>query len=441
MVPSASVPQEQPAAPTLELWGGAEYTCNRVADHYFDQMELSGHATRLSDLDLFAELGLRTLRTGLLWERHEREPNWRWSDQRLDRMRELGLRPIASLVHHGSGPHHTSLLDPEFPQKLARYAREVAERYPWLDAYTPVNEPHTTARFSGMYGLWYPHHRSQRSCLRALLNQLKGIVLSTHAIREVNPEALLIQTDDVGNICGTESLRPVWETLNACQWLPYDLLCGRVGREHILFEYLRNAGILEHEIFWFAENPCPPDVLGINYYATSDRFLDHRLHRYPENRRSAEGPFVDIEAVRIHPEHIGVERLLLEAWRRYQIPLAVTEVHLGGPVDEQIRWVAETWHAIQRARSRGADCVAMTIWALLGSFYWNQLVTCENGHYEPGVFDVSRGEPQPTALAETVAQLARGEAPDHPALEDPGWWRHETRFCFPFCEEEEEVAA
>ena len=26
-------------------------------------------------------------------------------------------------------------------------------RYPWIDAYTPVNEPLTTARFSGLYGI------------------------------------------------------------------------------------------------------------------------------------------------------------------------------------------------------------------------------------------------------------------------------------------------
>jgi dTDP-4-dehydrorhamnose reductase len=412
-----------------------------VGDRYFDQMELSGHATRLSDYDAFAALGLRTLRLGLLWERHELDPSWRWADERLARLRELRMRPIASLVHHGSGPRHTSLLDPEFPQKLARYARDVAERYPWVDAYTPVNEPHTTARFSGLYGVWYPHHRSRASCVRALLNQVKATVLSMEAVRSVRADALLIQTDDFGNICGTEDLRRTWETLNARQWLATDLLLGRVDREHPLFDYMRAEGISEYEIFWFAEHRCPPDVLGLNYYVTSDRYIDHRVELYPEDRRSAEGPFADVEAVRIHPEEIGVERLLCEAWRRYGIPLAVSEVHLGGPVEEQIRWVADVWNGIQRARGKGADCVAMTVWALLGSFFWNQLVTCNNGHYEPGVFDVRSGRPVATELAEVVAQMARGEPPKHAALERPGWWRHESRVCFPFCEEEQEIAA
>src|SRR5438309_222031 len=58
----------------LEVWGGAEYTCNRVGDRYFDQMDLSGHAERSSDYCLFAGLGIRTFRFGLLWERYERNP-------------------------------------------------------------------------------------------------------------------------------------------------------------------------------------------------------------------------------------------------------------------------------------------------------------------------------------------------------------------------------
>jgi hypothetical protein len=38
----------------------------------------------------------------------------------------------------------------------------------------PFNEPLTTARFSALYGLWYPHHRSDQSFIRAVLNQVWG---------------------------------------------------------------------------------------------------------------------------------------------------------------------------------------------------------------------------------------------------------------------------
>jgi len=428
-LPVVSAPSQ---APALEVWGGVEYTCNRVRDRYFDQMEFSGHAQRLSDYEQFAKLGLRTLRVGMLWERHERNPSWHWQDQQMRCLQELGIRPIAGLVHHGSGPPHTSLHDPAFPEKLASYAGRFAERYPWVESYTPVNEPHTTARFSAMYGVWYPHTASRADYLRALLNQLKATVLSMQAIRRVRPDARLIQTEDVGNISGTKELQATLDLLKLRRWLSFDLLCGRVDRHHALFAYMRAEGISEAEIHWFAEHTCPPDVLGINYYVTSDRFLDHRMDLYPGRHKSAEGEFIDVEAARVAHEAVpGVGSLLREAWDRYSIPVAITEVHLGSTVDDQIRWLVEFWQAAMQARSEGINCPALTVWALIGSFYWNELVTQENGHYEPGAFDVRSGSPQPTELAEVLSQIAAGQRPHHPALRQQGWWRQQSRFCFP----------
>src|SRR6185312_7042583 len=368
MIQSANICQTSPANPSLETWGGVECTCNRVQDRYFDQMELSGHADRRSDYERFAGLGIRTVRVGLLWERHELDPSWRWADAHLACVRGSGMRPIVGLMHHGSGPPHTNLLDPEFPRKFAAYAGRVADRYPWVDCYTPINEPNTTARFSAMYGIWYPHAMSRASYLRALLNEVKATVLAMEEIRRVRPDAQLIQTDDLGTIRGTGALRSTCELLNVRQWLAFDLLGGRVDRHHPMFVYMRAESIPEAEIHWFQEHTCAPDIVGANYYVTSDRYLDHRLALYPANCRSAEGPFVDVEAVRAHPEGItGIDSLLRLAWNRYHVPVAITEVHLGCTVEQQIRWLAEIWEGAMRARDAGVECVALTVWALLGS--------------------------------------------------------------------------
>src|SRR3712207_7520391 len=64
------------------------------------------------------------------------------------------------------------------------YAGAVARRYPWVSDYTPVNEPLTTARFSALYGHWYPHAKDDRSFARALLNQCRAVVLAMAAIRD-----------------------------------------------------------------------------------------------------------------------------------------------------------------------------------------------------------------------------------------------------------------
>ena len=147
----------------LELWAGPECTVNRVGDAWRDQMAETGFAQRLDDIDRIASLGVRRMRMPLLWERCATDTplgfDWRWSDARIERARACGLECIAGLVHHGSGPPGTHLLAPNFAPDLARYAGAVARRYPALNAYTPVNEPTTTARFSGLYGVWYPHGR------------------------------------------------------------------------------------------------------------------------------------------------------------------------------------------------------------------------------------------------------------------------------------------
>src|SRR4051794_31583498 len=111
----------------LELWGGHECTVNRVGASFNDQTIRSGHQDRPEDLDRFAALGLRALRYPVLWERvapdRPDEHDWRWTDARLPRIRDLGMRPIAGLLHHGSGPRYTSLVDQDFAAAFAAYAR------------------------------------------------------------------------------------------------------------------------------------------------------------------------------------------------------------------------------------------------------------------------------------------------------------------------------
>lgn len=423
--------------PLLDMWAGIECTVNRVGDQYFDQLAQNGHATRLEDLDLFAELGVSAIRYPVLWERIAPEgldrADWSWASERLERLRELGIRPIVGLVHHGSGPRHTSLIDPGFPEKLAQFAHAVAERYPWVTYYTPVNEPLTTARFSGLYGHWYPHGRDGLTFARALLTQCHAIKRSMWAIRQVNPDAQLVQTEDLGKIFSTPLLAYQAEFENERRWLSVDLLCGRVNRDHLMWGYLRSLGISEGELELFLEAPCPPDIIGMNHYLTSDRFLDERLEHYPASYHGGNGRhrYADIEAVRVCTEGLAGPRLLMrEAWERFGLPLAVTEVHLGCTREEQLRWLYEVWEAAKSLKCEGVDVRAVTAWSLLGSYDWNSLLTRADGHYESGVFDMRSTLPRPTALARMVNNLATGGDYEHPVLNVPGWWRRPQRLLY-----------
>ncbi len=424
--------EKWPAAGTNpELWGGIECTINRIQDTYYDQLDRNGHASCIDDLNLFAQLGIRALRYPILWERFAptrdmSSINWQWADDRMQRLQKLGVRPIIGLLHHGSGPRYTSLIETDFSDSLAQYAGEAACRFPWVEDWTPVNEPLTTARFSGMYGHWYPHGTSEEVFARAVVNQCRAVSLSMQAIRRTNPAARLIQTEDLGYTHSSHKLQYQAEFENERRWLTWDLLCGKVDRHHRMWGHLLWAGIDEAELHWFLDNPCPPDTIGINHYLTSERFLDEGWERYPPNSSAGNGKdrYADVEAVRVLSCNIhGPQKIMEEAWNRYKRPIALTEVHLGCTREEQMRWLLEVWNAACTLRNKGTDIQAVTVWALLGSYDWDSMLTRSNGHYESGVFDVRGGVRRPTALADMMQTLAKGQQPNHPVLDAAGWWQ------------------
>lgn len=427
-----------PAAP--EVWGGLEASVVTVGETLRHQYRETGHHDRLADLGQVAALGIRRLRYVAAWEAVQpdgpAEADFAWHDARLSELRGLGVQPVLGLVHHGSGPAWTGLLDPEFPDKLARYAALVARRYPWVTAWTPVNEPLTTARFSALYGHWSPHARDEPSFLRAVVLQCRGILRAMAAIRAVIPGAELVQTEDLGRTFSTPLLGYQADYENERRWLSMDLLLGRVGPGHPFRPRLLAAGIGAEELEELRAAELAPFTLGLNHYITSERFLDERLvlHAVAAHGGNGRHRYADTEAARmpLPPGSTGWLPRLREAWARYPgATLAVTEAHIGCTPDEQVRWLDECWQAVLVLRAEGAPIRAVTPWALFGAVDWCSLLTRRNNRYEPGAFDVAApdrlGRPGRTLLAEAVASLARQGRHEHEVLATPGWWRREDR--------------
>ena len=125
-------------------------------------------------------------------------------------------------------------------------------------------------------------------------------------IRKVNSDAQLIQTDDLGYTTTPARLGYQAEFENLRRWLSFDLLAGRIVRGHPLWGYLIENGATERELSTF-EHGCAPDIVGINCYVTSERFLDDRLALYPPERHHDNGRdrYVDVESVRVLGAFIG----------------------------------------------------------------------------------------------------------------------------------------
>jgi dTDP-4-dehydrorhamnose reductase len=423
----------------LELWAGIECTVARVGDEYRDQSLETGHSERIEDLDRIAELGVRTLRYPVLWEKispeHPDQTDFSWHDERLSGLQKLGINAIAGLCHHGSGPRYTHMLDSAWPELLARHAANVAERFPHLDLYTPVNEPLTTARFCGLYGHWYPHGTRYETFLKILVNECKATVLSMRSIRKVRSDAQLVQTDDMGKTFSTPALAYQAEHENQRRFLGFDLLCGMVDRDHPWWQIFLDHGVSQADLEFFLEGDGAPDIIGINHYLTSERYLDERLSRFPKHHWGGNGchRYADAEAVRmpLPAKDLGPAARLREVWERYKRPIAVTEAHHGSSRDDQLRWLLEIWNDVNALRDEGADIRAVTVWSLFGAMDWNTLLTRRSGFYEPGPFDVRAPEPRRTALAHASEALAKTGRFDHPVLDRAGWWKRDIRFYKP----------
>src|SRR5919107_4786478 len=118
--------------PPLELWGGVECSLVRIGDDFRNQLVETGHWSRLADIDAMADLGIKAVRYPILWEtvapESPGELDFSWHEKRIEKLQERGIRVIAGLLHHGSGPRYTELLDSDFPKLFADYAAAVARR-------------------------------------------------------------------------------------------------------------------------------------------------------------------------------------------------------------------------------------------------------------------------------------------------------------------------
>ena len=251
-----------------------------------------------------------------------------------------------------------------------------------------------------------------------LLAEVRATILAMRAIREVTPEARLIQTEDFGRMGGT---RPVHEQVafeNERRWLTFDLLSGRVRPQHPLFRYLTGMGGADPaELRWIADHACPPDILGLNHYPRSNRWLDHRLHRFHPAFHGSNGRirYADVAACDTHlATRPSLLSLLEETWARYKTPIAVTEVHVYEHAEGQAAWWRSAVEAAEIAAHRGIPLAAVTVWSMLGSFDWDTLCTSDvpDVTYEPGVFEIRDGVRLETPLAQAVRDTARAAGDD-----------------------------
>ena len=121
--------------------------------------------------------------------------DWSLADEHFAELRRRDIVPIVDLCHFGVPDWIGNFQNPDFPELFEDYALAFAQRYPWVQLYTPVNEMYICATFSARYGWWNEQMTTDRGFVNALKYIVKANVLAMQAILTVRPDALFIQSE------------------------------------------------------------------------------------------------------------------------------------------------------------------------------------------------------------------------------------------------------
>ncbi|WP_449473662.1 family 1 glycosylhydrolase [Sphingobium chungangianum] len=345
-----------------------------------DEMESCGHYARWrEDFALVQEMGISYLRYGppvhktWLGSGHY---DWEFVDQSFSELKRLNLVPIVDLCHFGVSDWIGNFQNPDFPEQFGIYARAFAERFPWVQLYTPVNEMFICATFSARYGWWNEQLASDQAFVNALKNIVRANVLAMRRILEVRPDAIFIQSESSeyyhaeapGAIRGAE-------LMNSQRFLSLDLNYGRrVDSE--MYEYLMDNGMTREEYHFFLDNRLKQHcIMGNDYYITNE----HRVALDGMTRPSG--------------EIFGYSEITRQYHQRYRLPVMHTETNLSqGPLGtEAVDWLWKQWANVLRVRNDGVPIVGFTWYSLTDQVDWDSALRVKNGNVNPlGLYDLDR---------------------------------------------------
>jgi beta-glucosidase/6-phospho-beta-glucosidase/beta-galactosidase len=345
-----------------------------------DEMGSCGHYQRWKeDFALVQEMGIGYLRFGppihKTWLGLDKY-DWEFADLAFAELKRRNIVPIVDLCHFGVPDWIGNFQNPDFSERFCQYALAFAERFPWVQLYTPVNEMYICATFSARYGWWNEQLSSDLAFVTALKHIVKANVLAMQAILKVRPDAIFVQSEssEYFHADSPAAIRPA-EVMNSQRFLSLDLNYGRrVDSE--MYEYLLDNGMTREEYHFFLENRMKQHcIMGNDYYLTN------------EHRVSADG------STRASGEIFGYSEITRQYHDRYRLPVMHTETNLNqGPVGtEAVDWLWKQWANVLRVRNDGVPVVGFTWYSLTDQVDWDSALREKNGNVNPlGLYDLDR---------------------------------------------------
>jgi beta-glucosidase/6-phospho-beta-glucosidase/beta-galactosidase len=355
--------------PTIELPDGST---KRV-----DEMEKCRHYQCWEeDFQLVGNLGIEFLRYGPPYYNTHLGPgkyDWHFTDLTFGRLKEIGITPIADLCHFGVPDWVGNFQNEEWPELFAEYARAFASRFPWVRFYTPVNEIFIAATFSAQYGWWNERLQTDKAFVTAIHNLCRANVLAMHAILEIQPRAIFIQSES------SEYFHPEKPTCirdaefyNEKRFLSLDLTYGN-DLDVRMYEYLMDNGMTRDQYHWFGRHHRKPHcIMGNDYYITNEHLVQKDGSIVPAG------------------EIFGYYVITHQYFSRYGLPVMHTETNLAD-TERASGWLRKEWANVHRLKQDGVPLIGFTWYSLTDQVDWDTALREDNGTVNPlGLYDLDR---------------------------------------------------
>ena len=313
------------------------YVSGRAVEHY-ERFE--------ADLDLARKMNLNALRFSVEWSRIE-PTEGAWNVEAIEHykryvlgLKKRGIEPIVTLFHFTLPVWFSEKGGFEYRANVKYFLRFtekiLSELGPAVRYVITLNEPEVYATESYLLGNWPPMRQSRFQMIKVLRNLAYAHNKSSKLIHGMNRRyKVSVAKNSNYFYAGDDARLSLWSTA-IMQYFQDDYFLKRVRRR------------------------C--DFLGVNYYF-SHRVYGYRVHN-PEERVSDMG-------WDLSPDNLefALERL----YRKYHLPLIVTENGLADASDEQRQWwLGRTIMAMRNAMHQGVDLRGYLHWSLLDNFEWDK---------------------------------------------------------------------
>lgn len=371
---------------------------SKDTSHYPKRHGIDFYHRYKEDLELFQEMGFKTLRVSIQWTRIyptglEKEPNengLRYYEDLFKEMRKRNIEPLVTLHHYEMPLHLSNHYDGWYKREVIdlfiTFCKTVYQRYKGLVKYwltfneidSSFRHPFTTA---GLVMDRYPEEKWEEIIYQAVHNQFVASALATKYLHEMIPGAkmgcMITRTLTYPENCHPSNVLLALKE-NRKNYYYSDVQVRGYYPQHILNEWRRkNIHIIWGEDDKEILKEYPVDFVSFSYYMSRVSSIDEADKEQVSGNLTSgvKNPYLDITEWNWQIDPTGLSTSLIDLYDRYEKPLFIVENGLGnndtieedGSIqdDYRIQYYRNHIKAIAHAIEEGVDVIGYTPWGCI----------------------------------------------------------------------------